>query len=171
MKSILTLLIFIFNYNLLTSQNLSFEFLKECPKYTNHQLSDKLNEIGFSLLNNNFENIICQKNYQTGQYFTNNINRDFSGEIGLIINKKEDNFVIEINYTSYYDNWEIIGTKINEHFELEKTFYSARYKCKVNKYSYNNIFYYAFIDQQVEDLNYPAFIVTNIRIDECYFSY
>ena len=170
MKLKLTLIFLLFIYNLTLSQSLDLQFLKNCTSYSEYELSDKLNEIGFSLLNNNFEDSFCNKSYIKGKYFTNNPKRSGGGEIGFIVHKNNTEVIIEIDYSSDFEDFERIGTNIDKFFKLEKTFYSSKYKCTVKKYSYNNYFYYAYIDQQIKDLNFPGFLISNVRIDECYFS-
>jgi hypothetical protein len=169
MKLTFVSIILFFSYNITFSQSLSFDFFKNFTAYSEYELIDELNEIGFSLLNSNSESTRCNKTFSR-QYFSNKPERRLSGEIGIVVLRKEKDLFVEIDYGSDFDNWENIGAKIDTSFILEKSFYSSKYKCKVNKYSYNKFFYYAYVDQQVEGLTYPSFIISNFRIDECYFS-
>ena len=130
---------------------------------------DKLNELGFSLLNRSAQLTLCDRTF-TRQYFSNKSERTGSGEIGIVVLRKDKDLLIEISYGSSYTNWENIGEQVDKSFVLEKSFYSSKYNCKVNKYSFNNHLYYAYIDQQVQGLTYPSFVISNFRIDECYFS-
>lgn len=173
MKLKTTLIISLFFNHFIFSQTLDFQILKNCTKYDAYELSDKLNEMGFSLLNNNFEAEFCNKSYLNGQYFTNHPKRDGGGEIGFLVHKYRTELIIEINYGSYFENFTKIGDSIDENFKLEKTFYSAKYHCTVLKYNYNNYFYYAFVENLDTEgkQHYPTFLISKARLDECYFSH
>jgi hypothetical protein len=168
-----TLIISLLLSQFIFSQTLDFQILKNCTKYNVFELSDKLNEKGFSLLNNNFEDEICNRSYRNGQYFSNDPNRNRGGEIGFMVYRKNSGLEIEINYGSDFENFTNIGDSIDENFKLIKTFYSAKYHCTVLKYSYNDYFYYAFVENLDTEgkQHYPTFLISKERLDECHFSY
>lgn len=170
MKKTISLLIVLLCSNLLHSQTLNLNFLKTAPSFEKLELIDAINEKGFHLVHDDFSVNVCKKPYT--RYFFSNSPRGYGStkNIEYIVNKRNTELLIEINYTSYFDNFEHLLSEIDSNFKLEKKFYSSLYKCDVWKYNYNNFTYYVYIDQQVEGSSYPVIIISNFRIDECFFS-
>ncbi|WP_339650590.1 hypothetical protein [uncultured Salegentibacter sp.] len=169
-KTFILLLLAVLCSTLAQSQTLSLDFLKKSPNYKKTELIDAINERGFHLVHDDFSVNVCKEKYT--RYFFSNAPRGYgaTNNIEYLVNRRNQDLVIEINYTAYFDNFENLLSEIDSNFKLEKKFYSSLYNCEVWKYSYNNYNYYLYIDQQFPGDSYPCIVITNFRIDECFFS-
>lgn len=150
------------------SQNLNFQLIKTFPTYNESTLSDVLNKKGFHLINNHLVNPVCDNMPRSGKYYSTDKERGFGNdEIAFSVYKNNKELLIEITfgYLNYVKNFNSIFSQIQSTFKKEKNFYSSRYKSEVKKYSYNLHFYYVF-----NDGDYPNIMISNKRIDECWFS-
>ena len=170
MKRLILTLTICFGFNILSAQTLTLTFLKNCIAYSDTKFADELYKAEFYLANKKME-ITSNKSLIGGQYFSNDKERKLNnnnGEISVIANKSQGNKIVVLSFFMndlYKDNYNSLYSQIKAHFKKEKSFYSLKYKSDVDKYTFNNYFYYIYSDD-----NTPCILISNARQEEGYFT-
>jgi hypothetical protein len=168
MKRLILTLIICATFNILSAQTITLTFLKNCVAYSDTKFADELYKSGFYLANKKMD-VVSNKSLVGGRYFSNDKERKLTnGEISVIANKSEGNKIVELSFVSndlYKDNYNSLYNQIKSQFKKEKSFYSLKYKADIDKYTFNNYFYYIYLDD-----NTPCIIISNARQEESYFT-